>query len=131
VAGLFYCILFLKSSPLAYYAYAAFPIYFWSNILTEFGWMYEVIRKMSADLGPNLFKIFLYLAGLELLVFSYHYREILSLCFVALFFWPLALPAFSKDQRSESASGLAWSICCAVMAIFPLLSVEMHLNITL
>ena len=114
--------LFLKKSPLQYYFYVAFPVYFWTESIKGRNIILSRIQVLSKYRGIFV-NLALYILGLEVLVYSYFQREVLSVCLVVSgILWPLLMePAFRKRN-----SGLAcyWLVSCLFTSVFTLLPVE-------
>lgn len=108
-----YLFLWIEHSPGMFYLYVLFPILFWGHIVRR----WAVVRrfgKLFADdaaLVPNAVLVLAYVAGLELMVFSYFYREVYSACFVVLGLW-------------GASTSRAWLVSCLGMSVFTLLPVE-------
>ena len=118
----------MKQSPLQYYAYVAFPIYFWKTVFQESNTLFCHINAKSFW---NIFvKILAYILGLELLVCSYFDRRLLSYALVA---FSILVPIFldSKVRAKNNMLVGYWSLSCIATSVFPFLPVEQEENITL
>jgi phosphatidylinositol glycan class N len=58
----------LKRSPITYYLYAFFPIFFWSQTFKQVDVLRMAVRNNYMNFGYVLFTIIFYFIGLELLV---------------------------------------------------------------
>ncbi|KAF9936165.1 Glycosyl phosphatidyl inositol anchor synthesis, partial [Modicella reniformis] len=127
----FAIILTLKQSPPLYYAYVAFPVFFWSRALLDRRELHTAISRTTRNYGmiKTLGSVLGYIIALEILVYSYFNRSILSVCFLFLALWPLFLPA--SVQRNSTVLMASWSLSCLGTSIFTLLPVEMEQNQTL
>ncbi|KAJ3343284.1 Glycosyl phosphatidyl inositol anchor synthesis, partial [Kappamyces sp. JEL0680] len=124
-------LLYVKRSPLSYYFYLAFPILFWSQAAMEWHLVPAVVRSLSSGSNRSaLLHVLLYLGSLEVLVLSYFYRELLTVCLLLMgFLWPLTLPAqFCKRHYLMLR---IWRALCLVTSVFTLLPVELTENLWL
>ena len=114
-------ILFLKDSPFLYYIYVAFPIYFWTSILSQQS-LIKAISKQSFSTS-NLILVTFYILVLEILVSSYFYREVLTPClWVIGLGWPISMErSFFKKHKLLMG---AWVIACACTSIFTLIPID-------
>ncbi|KAF9158836.1 Glycosyl phosphatidyl inositol anchor synthesis [Mortierella sp. AD011] len=124
-------ILAVKQSPPLYYLYVAFPVYFWNRICIDRKELYHTIIKTTQNYGwiKTFISVLGYIIALEILVYSYFNRAVLSVCFLFLSLWPLFLP--SGVQRNSALLMVSWSLSCLGTSIFTLLPVEMAENQTL
>ncbi|KAI1314430.1 Glycosyl phosphatidyl inositol anchor synthesis [Mortierella claussenii] len=131
VLAVFAVILTWKQSPALYYAYVVFPIYFWSRVLLDRRELIGAISKTTRNYGwiKSLGSVVGYIIALEILVYSYFNRGILSVCFLFLALWPAFLPA--SVQRNSAVLMASWSLSCLGTSIFTLLPVEMGEDKTL
>lgn len=120
----FSVILTMKQSPPLYYAYVAFPVFFWNRVALERRELLAAISKTTQTYGwiKALGSVLGYIVALEILVYSYFNRGILSVCLMFLALWPLFLPA--AVQRNNTLLMVSWSLSCLGTSIFTLLPVE-------
>ncbi|KAH7050936.1 Phosphatidylinositolglycan class N-domain-containing protein [Linnemannia elongata] len=125
VFAIFSIILMIKHSPALYYAYVAFPIFFWSRVVLDRRELFSAISKTTQNYGwaKTIGSVLGYIVALEILVYSYFNRGILSICFLFLALWPAFLPA--AVQRNNTLLMASWSLSCLGTSIFTLLPVEM------
>ncbi|KAJ3330585.1 Glycosyl phosphatidyl inositol anchor synthesis [Blyttiomyces sp. JEL0837] len=115
-------ILGIKKSPPNYYFYVSFAVYLWTKALQRRKFFISSLTSTGFSIW-SVFKIMAYLVSLELLVFSYFYREILTPCLLILGFgWPLI--AGSQFSQKRWSTVLLWRLSCAVLSVFTLLPVE-------
>ncbi|CAG8651817.1 685_t:CDS:10 [Acaulospora morrowiae] len=121
---LFGGLLYAQKSPGTYYTYMIFPVYFWREVLLERNIFVDVIRlSLSHQSSISLLSYVIgYVVILEILVYSYFERGILSVCFVLLAFWPLFMK--SKVQYENTLLFISWFVSCLVSSVFTLLPVE-------
>ncbi|MCJ1294354.1 Glycosyl phosphatidyl inositol anchor synthesis [Xylographa carneopallida] len=123
----FYWRLWLRSSPITYYAYAFFPVVFWEEVWARrrslaagrVALMGHV--KSTSDIVAITIKLLASLGLLEALVLSYSQRWIFTVCFIAAIFWP-----FFYGKRFIGENGaliIIWDITCVLMNLFTLLPV--------
>ncbi|KAJ3311978.1 Glycosyl phosphatidyl inositol anchor synthesis [Boothiomyces sp. JEL0838] len=123
--------LFYKESPVSYYAYSIFPIYFWGEVLKQIGF---VKTLLSGTFDRNRLQSYgytgLYLASLELLVLSYFYRELLTVYLLLMgLVWPLTMKVEFRNRHLHLIN--FWRLLSATTCVFTLLPVELEENITL
>ena len=125
-------VLYYKDSPLSYYLYAVFPVIFLANCIKESYLIpYIVSSTASASSGGSvaLYTIS-YLLSLEVLVISYFYRELLTVCLLLMgFLWPVFMPAGFRERHYSILR--AWRALCFITSIFTLLPVELEENVLL
>ncbi|KAF8977678.1 Glycosyl phosphatidyl inositol anchor synthesis [Entomortierella lignicola] len=124
-------VLYMQQSPALYYVYVAFPVYFWSRVAIDRNELVAAIGKTTQNYGwiKSFGSVLGYIVALEVLVYSYFNRAILSICFLLLALWPFFLP--SNVQRNSGLLMVSWSLSCLGTSIFTLLPVEMGENQTL
>ncbi|KAJ1963212.1 Glycosyl phosphatidyl inositol anchor synthesis [Dipsacomyces acuminosporus] len=114
-----------QESPVMYYAYIAFPVYFWTEILQQAPLIQMIVGKytrMSARWRPVAF-VSVYVLILEALVYAYFDRRVYSLAFVLLAaIWPLSVSAKFR-RRHPRLLGL-WVVFCLLTSTFTMLPVE-------
>lgn len=122
-----FSVLLYQESSWRYYFYAAFPIYFWEEVIARRkalsagrAILLGHVRSFKGYLGLGI-QITIFLGVLEALVQSYFHREILTLCFVLGAFWPVAYG--TKFLGSHALLSAAWAIGCCLMSTFTLLPV--------
>lgn len=121
-------LLFQQQSPLNYYLYAIFPVFFWEQAIENrttisVGLCLLVQRSSSPNrvteaVGTILFGI----ALMESIVCGYFYREVFSLCFGVAAMWPWIHNA-SVAMKNFKLS-LLWAFLCIVLASFTVLPVD-------
>jgi GPI ethanolamine phosphate transferase 1 len=114
-------------SPLTYYAYAFFPVFFWEEVFARRKSCIAGVKILFGDFqGPSTYMSFgiqllLYIGVLEALVQSYFHRIIFTICYVLAAFWPSLYGA--KFARENSTTLLAWAAGCLALSTFTLLEV--------
>jgi phosphatidylinositol glycan class N len=118
----------LKKSPLQYYAYVGFPIFFWKTVFQNSNTLFSHVKEKS--LWSFSFKILAYILGLELLVLSYFERSALSYSLIA---FSVLVPIYlgSRFCIKNGLLVLYWSISCLITSIFTFLPVSKEENIYL
>ncbi|TPX56560.1 hypothetical protein PhCBS80983_g04468 [Powellomyces hirtus] len=130
VFAVLFFFLYCKESPGLYYGYIAFPIYFWSECLRQ--------RPYISALASNVMQnrkeayraaatVLFYIVALEILVYSYFNRQILTPClwFLGLL-WPQTFPIHVRSENRTLIS--VWVASCLATSVFPLLSAEKREN---
>ncbi|KAJ3205205.1 Glycosyl phosphatidyl inositol anchor synthesis [Entophlyctis luteolus] len=122
---LFSIVMYLKESPPNYYLYVAFLAYLWAEAFKQRNFALNLIRRnlTSRELMTNIAKLFGYIISLEILVFSYFRREILTpALIVAGIVWPQMTPDEFRAKNYKIV--WFWRISCVVTSIFTMLPVE-------
>ncbi|KAI1099893.1 GPI ethanolamine phosphate transferase 1 [Jackrogersella minutella] len=125
----------ISHSPITYYAYAFFPVFFWEEVyarraslikgrLALFGHI-----KTGANVLSLVLNIITYVGIIQSLAFGYIHREILTILFVIGAFYPLTM-GISFLQKYAALS-TTWFISCLLMSIFTLLPAMKFENIPL
>ncbi|KAL1898772.1 Glycosyl phosphatidyl inositol anchor synthesis [Sporothrix stenoceras] len=127
-----YASFFASSSPISYYAYAFFPVFFWEAVYSRRTSLAasrkQLARSLDATASGNsrntrlvslVFNAALYIAIIESLALGYIYREIFTLLFVLGAFWP-AVHGISFLQKHFALAAL-WFVSCLSMSTFTLL----------
>lgn len=115
-------LLFVQSVPMLYYLYYSLTIISWSYVWTK----RSTIGRAWSQMGVSRYDTFksamaclAILCGLELLVLSFFYRQVLSLMLLLLSLWPYAMDVYKQEQKLC----LAWTVSCVGLAVFPVLPV--------
>ena len=113
---------FLASkSPVTYYAYAFFPVFFWEeayarreSLVRGANFIFGNTRPVSLLLGSAA-----YVGIIISLAVGYIHREVLTVLFVVAAFWPLA--SGISFVRGHLTLSLIWAVSCLSMGSFTLL----------
>uniref|UniRef100_M4B707 GPI ethanolamine phosphate transferase 1 n=1 Tax=Hyaloperonospora arabidopsidis (strain Emoy2) TaxID=559515 RepID=M4B707_HYAAE len=125
---------YLANSPLTYYLYGLCPLVLW-----KFIWSHREELQAGLPTGRNswyrcIFRVASLCAFLELVALGYRRRDMFTLLFVLLAFWPRVgvdkvlekSNSFELTTRSRGENFLSpsfcWSASCLVLAVFPCLS---------
>lgn len=121
----------ISKSPIAYYAYAFFPVFFWEEVYARRECLVRgakvvlgASRPITLGLGSAA-----YVGIIISLALGYIHREILTVLYVMGAFWPLA-SGLSFVQEHMVLS-LVWAVSCLSMSTFTLLPAMKAENITL
>lgn len=130
-----YATFIASHSPITYYAYAFFPVFFWEEVFAR---RHSVIKGRQAlfghvQSGPKMANLILgsisYLGIIESLALGYIHREILTVLFCVGALYPAVLGIlFLQNHAVLSAT---WSASCLVMSTFTLLPAMKTENVTL
>jgi phosphatidylinositol glycan class N len=116
--------------PKMYYAYVLFPVYFWNQIFRNYRSLSGALRiGIQNGIARSVVLIIAALLFLEALVFSFFYREMLSIIFVVLSVWPLIMPSRVRVENKALLAG--WAVSCICTSVFTLLPVEKGEDINL
>ncbi|XP_051872745.1 GPI ethanolamine phosphate transferase 1 isoform X2 [Pristis pectinata] len=112
--------LLIQRCPWTYYIYCLLPVTVWYAVIKEFRVIQNVINLISTypptkSIGYSL----LFILGIETMIASFFYREVLTLGLVAFAGWPLQSKLFHRNK----AMSLSWIFFCLVLALFPLMPV--------
>ncbi|ERT01596.1 phosphatidylinositol glycan, class N [Sporothrix schenckii 1099-18] len=137
-----YASFFASSSPLSYYAYAFFPVFFWEAVYSRRASLAAGRKQLARTLDATasgssrnarfvslIFNAALYIAIIESLALGYIYREIFTLLFVLGAFWP-AVHGISFLQQHFTLA-VFWFVSCLSMSTFTLLPAMKTENIGL
>ncbi|KAL2172034.1 hypothetical protein VTG60DRAFT_771 [Thermothelomyces hinnuleus] len=119
----------ISKSPLTYYAYAFFPVFFWEEVYARRESLVEGRKELFGHIqsGGSLASLVLncaiYVGIIESLALGYIHREILTILFVIGAFWPAAYGfAFLQEHAALS---ITWFLSCIAMSTFTLLPAAM------
>lgn len=120
-----YASLIMSKSPVSYYAYAFFPVFFWEEVYARRGSLREGRKelfghiKTGGSLVSLIFNSALYLGVIESLALGYIHREVLTVLFVIGAFWPATYGiSFLEGHITLAAT---WFVSCLAMSTFTLL----------
>lgn len=121
----------VSKSPITYYAYAFFPVFFWEEVYAR---RESLIRGAKVLVGHTRpislgFGSAAYISIIVSLAVGYIHREILTMLFLAAAFWPMASGlAFVQKHRALSS---IWAVACLSMSSFTLLPAMKKENVML
>ncbi|KAI0075163.1 PigN-domain-containing protein [Panus rudis PR-1116 ss-1] len=119
----------VQRSPVTFYLYVTFPVYFWYQVLSQIDIpkLFTKTQSQSTFISKLLrFAVsgIVVVAILQSMVVAYTHRFIWSIGFVCIgIVWPLAFwprEFFSRDMGLLAG----WATVCLVTAVFPLLDVN-------
>lgn len=121
----------ISKSPIAYYAYTFFPVFFWEEVYARreclvrgASLIFGKARTVSLGLGATA-----YVGIILSLAIGYIHREVLTALYVVGAFWPLSSGlSFVQEHRALS---IVWALSCLSMSTFTLLSPMKTENVTL
>ncbi|KYQ91842.1 phosphatidylinositol glycan [Tieghemostelium lacteum] len=132
---LFFGYLFSNDSPLLYYLYCYFVIFFWgkcipANIVPLYIFLKDTHSKTSMDknkiINQFILLIVVAIAVMELLVVAYFYRAVLSLLY--LIFGILSTLFMYK---ANTMIKVIWLLSCIAMSVFPYLPIDFGSSVKL
>jgi GPI ethanolamine phosphate transferase 1 len=127
VLVLLYASFLVERSPIAYYAYAFFPVFFWEEVFARREGVMSGIRLLLAQHAQTSsyatlgFQLAAFLIIVEALVQSYFHRVIFTICYGLAAFWPSFYGAEFVAKNSKIL--LAWAAGCLALSTFTLLPV--------
>lgn len=127
-------VFYFQRSPINYYLYALFPVFFWDQVIEHCGTIQRgtkllIERQDSKTPVKSAIFIFIFtLVLLEAIVYGYFHRAIFSACFAVAILWPWVQdPSVAYSNLSLSGG---WAVLCLAMASFTLLPVNKEEDIT-
>ncbi|CAK7232526.1 Glycosyl phosphatidyl inositol anchor synthesis [Sporothrix curviconia] len=121
-----------SSSPITYYAYAFFPVFFWEAVYSRRHSLVAGRKQLASSIRSSasgssrstrlaslIFNGAIYIAIIESLALGYIYREIFTFLFVLGAFWP-AVHGISFLRKHFYLAAL-WVMSCLSMSTFTLL----------
>lgn len=131
VLVLLYASFIVSKSPLTYYAYAAFPVFFWEGVTTRRECLIRGAKIIFGSTPPISLVLggAIYIGIIISLAIGYIHREVLTVLYIVGAFWPLASGlSFVKEHLVLS---LVWAVSCLSMSTFTLLPAMKAENVTL
>ncbi|ORX61618.1 PigN-domain-containing protein [Hesseltinella vesiculosa] len=130
VFGTLSAMIWIQKMRSLYYAYVFFPVYFWHQIVMNWGTFSLAMQRIQQQGYLTLMLVLIgTLVSMESLVYSFFCREVLSTLFIILSLWPVII---NKDmQRSHRPLLALWTVTCWATSIFTLLPVEKEADIML
>ena len=117
-----FVLLLLQSSPLLYYLYYSIAVitwsYLWRNKQTFVSTL-KVAKQNPSETFKMAAAFLLVICGLELLVLSFFFREVLTVLLLLLSLWPY----FTWLLPHHIKLCVSWTCVCFGLAVFPLLPV--------
>ena len=135
IGGTLALVFWMQNSPISYYAYGFFPVFFWEETIARRNTLTKGINALIHDSGKRIsafqlgLRATIYILGLEFFVFGYFHREIFSACLVIAAFWPATFDKGIVVKRKYLC--LAWVLCCLAMSLFTMLPVVKQENLLL
>lgn len=113
--------LWFQSAPFMFYIYTSIPLLLWFWVVRDVVVFKDAMIQVYRNglLVTAIVVIGGVVAGIELLVAAFFFRECLSICLVIFAIWPL-LNSLRQDAPGLVAS---WVASCLLTAVFPLLPV--------
>lgn len=124
---LLYSFFMIERSPVSYYAYAFFPVFFWEEVFARRNAFVSGFQVLFGHVqGASAYSLLtiealIYVAVIEGLVQSYFYRTILSACYVFGAVFPTIYGL--EFIRKHKLLVLTWGAGCLVLSTFTLLPV--------
>lgn len=117
----------ISESPLTYYIYAIFPVFFWEEVFSRRNAIGSGLKVLFAGANGKIsysafgMELMIYVCVLEALVQSYFHREIFTFCYIIGAFWPLSYGLDFFTSNLEIL--LPWMAGCLALSSFTLLPV--------
>ena len=115
-------LLLYQSSSILYYFYYLLP-----TVCCTYAWRHRgfilhtwrVTKLHPVHIFKGIAVLLCVVFGLELLVLSFYFRQVLSVMLVFVSMWPY----LTELVRKQLKLCVLWTICCLLLAVFPLLPV--------
>ncbi|KAF3767816.1 PigN-domain-containing protein [Cryphonectria parasitica EP155] len=121
----------ISNSPVAYYAYAFFPVLFWEEVYARRESLVRGAKVILGDARPASLGLggAAYIGIIISLAIGYIHREVLTVLYIVGAFWPLASGlSFVREHWTLSS---VWAVSCLSMSTFTLLPANKTENVTL
>lgn len=135
---LLYSSFVISESPVTYYAYALFPVFFWEGVWTRRKTLVAGLKtlfgdaKDSSNLTFTAIEVLVFFVVLQALVQSYFHRSIFTILYMAGTAWPAL---YGWDFMAINAmTVLPWMAGCLILSTFtllPVIKVESSTTVTL
>lgn len=114
------CFLLIQACPWTYYVYCLLPVPIWYAVLRE----YQVIQDLVASLltfplSHFVACLLVFILGIEVLVFSFFYRYMLTAGLIVFAGWPFLTRLWARAK----ITCLSWALFSLLLAVFPLMPV--------
>ncbi|XP_013202143.1 GPI ethanolamine phosphate transferase 1 isoform X1 [Microtus ochrogaster] len=114
------CFLLIQACPWTYYVYCLLPVPIWYAVLRE----YQVIQDLVASLltfplSHVVACSLVFILGIEVLVFSFFYRYMLTAGLIVFAGWPFLTQLWARAK----ITCLSWALFSLLLAVFPLMPV--------
>ncbi|KAI1481456.1 PigN-domain-containing protein [Daldinia eschscholtzii] len=130
-----YASFIISHSPITYYAYAFFPVFFWEEVYARRDSLIKGRQALFGHIktGPNvlslMLNVVLYVGIIVSLAFGYIHREIFTVLYIVGSLYPLT-SGISFLQKYPVLSA-TWFVSCLLMSVFTLLPAMKTENIPL
>ncbi|KAI1651371.1 GPI ethanolamine phosphate transferase 1 [Daldinia loculata] len=120
-----YASFIVSHSPITYYAYAFFPVFFWEEVYARRDSLIKGRQALFGHIktGPNVlsltFNVVVYIGIIVSLAFGYIHREIFTILYIVGALYPLTTGISFLQKHSVLSA--TWFISCLVMSVFTLL----------
>ncbi|XP_067857967.1 GPI ethanolamine phosphate transferase 1 isoform X2 [Heptranchias perlo] len=121
--------LLIQSCPWTYYIYCLLPVPVWYAVIKEFRVIQNVINLiLTHPPAKSIGFLLLVILGIETMIASFFYREVLTLGLVAFAGWPLLSNLFHQNKVpichfTYLVMSLSWILFSFILAVFPLMPV--------
>ncbi|KAI6087953.1 GPI ethanolamine phosphate transferase 1 [Hypoxylon rubiginosum] len=135
ILAMLYSSFIVSHSPLTYYAYSFFPVFFWEEVYARRDSLIKGREALFGHIktGPQVLSLVLnvivYVGIIQSLAVGYIHREILTVLFIIGAFYPMTMGiSFLQNHPTLSAT---WFTSSALTSIFTLLPANKVENVTL
>lgn len=124
---LLYSSFVISESPVTYYAYAFFPVFFWEEVFARRSGLFSGLKLLFGNIAKESsyvafgLEFVAFIGVMEALVQSYFHRSIFTICYILGSFWPFI---YGWDFVSTNLLiVLPWVASCLALSTFTLLPV--------
>lgn len=120
-----------QGSPLTYYGYCVFPVYFWEDVYSRREALVQGSKILFTKYSSKTDHLFLavqavsFMALLQALVWSYSNRLIYTICYALAVAWPFFYgPRFLRQNGVVAGTWVVASLGMSVFTLLPVVKVE-------
>ncbi|XP_005102628.1 GPI ethanolamine phosphate transferase 1 [Aplysia californica] len=124
--ALIICILLaVQSLHMMCYVYCLMPVLLWYKACQGLRLLQYTVRWTLANrqLGRFVLSVVVSAAGLEIIVLSFYYRQLLSVGLLAMSLWPIIQSRGQGRVMGRPWIAVGWSLTCTLVGMFPLMPV--------
>ncbi|NXP44860.1 PIGN transferase, partial [Heliornis fulica] len=112
--------LWIQTCPWTYYIYCLLPVPVWYAVVRELPVIQDLATNLlSLHITQSIGFLLLCTLGIEILVFSFFYRSMLTIGLLVFAGWPVVTQLWVQAKTTA----LIWTLLCVLLAIFPLMPV--------
>lgn len=114
------CFLLIQACPWTYYVYCLLPVPIWYAVLREYQVIQDLVSSLlTFPLSHFVACLLVFILGIEVLVFSFFYRYMLTAGLAVFAAWPFLTRLWARAK----ITCLSWALFSLLLAVFPLMPV--------